>query len=97
MGEIGMMCSIDDAIEYLKDCQPRAKDDDISWRIINRLRYVRDKDVGKRPKFHAGRYGHKYDSWTCGNCGHTILEIGNNYCSECGYRIKWDSPRCLTK
>ena len=93
-----MMCGIDQAIEYLQECKPRSKDDDMPLRIINRLKYVRDKDKGVKPKFHKGQYGHKFDYWTCGNCGATTRDsVLDNYCWKCGYAILWDSCRCLTK
>lgn len=91
------MCGIDQAIEYLQGCSPRSKEDDMPLRIIERLRYVRDKDVGKKPKYHKGIHGHKFDSWTCGHCGATTKDgVGDTYCRNCGFRILWDSPRCLT-
>ena len=47
--------------------------------------------------FHKGRYGKQYDYWTCGNCGSTIKrDVVENYCCNCGYKILWDNPRCLT-
>ncbi len=51
---------------------------------------------GKKPRFHKGVYGKKYDSYSCGECGHGIV-VQNDYCPNCGYRILWDSPRCLTR
>ena len=57
-------------------------------------RYERMND-GYKPKFHKGK--HIADYHTCGQCG-AILHYGliPNYCHNCGYRIKWDNPRCLT-
>ena len=96
--EIGIMCGIDQAIEYLEGCSPRMKGDDMPQRIIHRLQYVQAKDEGVKPKFRKGIYGHKYDNWTCGNCGAQTWDgVGDEYCRKCGYRIKWDNPRCLTK
>lgn len=87
-----MMCGIDQACEYLSTL-----DGEMPERIINRLRYVQAKDNGVKPKFHKGIYGKKYDTWTCGNCGATTKDgVGDNYCRNCGYRILWDNPRCLT-
>ena len=89
------MCGIDDAIEYLQGCEPRKKDDDMPQRISERLKYIRDKEVGVKPKYHKGR--HITDWWTCGHCGSmTIDSVGDNYCRNCGFRILWDDPRCLT-
>lgn len=54
--------------------------------------------IGAKPKFHKGRYGNRYDYYTCGNCGATTKDsVVDNYCHNCGYRILWDNPRCLTK
>lgn len=92
-----IMCGIDQAIRYLQDSQPRDTKDDMPQRIISRLQYIQDKDEGVKPKFHKGHYGKKYDYWTCGHCGATTLDgVGDTYCRNCGYRILWDNPRCLT-
>ncbi len=34
--------------------------------------------------------------YECGNCGKRIGDIVYNYCTSCGYKILWSSPRCLT-
>ena len=85
-----MMIGIDQAITYLRD-----KHDDTMTAISNRLEYVRDKDIGVKPRFHKGEYGKKYDRWSCGNCAGIVM-ITDNYCCTCGYRVLWDSTRCLT-
>ena len=48
---------------------------------------------GRRPKYHRGIYG--WDFRTCGACG-AVVTVGNNYCGNCGTRVLWDDPRCLT-
>lgn len=97
MSRYGMMCGLDDAIKYLSECKPRSKSDDMPLQIIERLKYIRDKEIGVRPKFHKGVYGRRYDSWTCGHCGTTIKQgVVGNFCGNCGFRILWDSCRCLT-
>ena len=35
------------------------------------------------------------DYYTCGNCGKRV-EIQDNYCSGCGFMIRWNGCRCLT-
>lgn len=91
----GIMCSIDDAIEWIQT--KTLKSEDMPDRIVSRLKYIRDKDVGVKPKYHKGVYGKKFDSWSCGHCGTTLThDVLNNFCHECGYRILWDNPRCLT-
>lgn len=95
MDNIGIMCGINAAIEYLQSLHPAA--DDMPQRIVNRLRYVREKEDGVKPTFHPGIYGHKYDTWHCGHCGRDLIRgVTADYCDKCGYRIKWDSIRCLT-
>ena len=88
---MGPMCGIDQAIEWLKT--RTLNSDDMPQRIIRRLEYIKDKDAGVKPKFHKGTSIH--DWYTCGNCG-AIVDIGANYCKNCGYYIVWDSCRCLT-
>ncbi len=51
---------------------------------------------GEKPKFHKGKYGKKYDNYTCGNCGAGLKDIVDDFCWSCGFRILWDNPRCLT-
>ena len=99
---IGTMMSEKDALELLEvevadavaQCGINA---DRYERALNRIRYRFAQTERIKPRFNKGKYGKKYDNYTCGNCGHTILEIGYDYCPNCGYGIAWDSPRCLTK
>ena len=91
-----MMCSIDDAIKALADNQVVYRNEDYSLRIINRLRYLQDQGNGVKPKLNKGKY--RSDWWTCGNCGSKTYDgVVANFCWNCGYRILWDSCRCLTK
>ncbi len=85
------MCGVDDAIAYL-----RGLDDDRARDTAARLTYIRDKETGVKPKFHKGRYGHKYDYYTCGHCGSTFPHGAERFCSNCGYAVLWDIPWCLT-
>lgn len=50
---------------------------------------------GDRPKLHKGIYGHKYDNYTCRHCGAGVA-VNYNFCYNCGFRLIWDSCRCLT-
>jgi len=94
-GLAAVMVGIDEACEWLET--KTLKTDDMPRRIINRLRYLQAKDDGVKPRFHKGEYGKKYDYWSCGQCGAiTKFYTVDNYCHKCGYRILWDSPRCLT-
>lgn len=51
------------------------------------------------PKYHKGKSIN--DWYTCGQCGSMLNkgasdDVLNDFCWKCGYRIKWDSCRCLT-
>ena len=87
----GTMVSFNEAIEYVL-CTP---DSEKRERVLNRMRYERDKAIPVKPKFHKGQYGKQYDNYTCGNCGHLVTII-NNYCPNCGFAIGWATTRCLT-
>jgi hypothetical protein len=85
-----MMCGIDQAIQHIReDCS------EFMWaeRVINRLEYHRNQAIGVKPRYHKGQSIKDY--YTCGNCGKRV-EIQQDFCWGCGYRIKWDSIRCLT-
>ena len=85
-----MMCGIDQAIQHIReDCNG------FLWAelVINRLEYHRNQAQGVKPKYHKGMSIKDY--YTCGNCGKRV-EIQQDFCWGCGYRIKWDSIRCLT-
>ena len=84
-----MMCGIDEAIQHIRDCY----DGEWAERVINRLEYHRNQADGVKPRYHHGDSIKYY--YTCGNCGFRVT-IGDNYCPNCGYAIKWDSCRCLT-
>lgn len=80
--------------EEIEDHLPVEKHEDYE-RAVNRVLYEFRKTDEVKPKFHKG--AHTKDWYTCGNCCHTISSIGDNFCPNCGYKIKWDSTRCLTK
>ena len=85
-----MMCGIGEAVQHIsEDCQG------FMWTelVINRLKYHGNQAEGVKPKWHKGQNIRDY--YTCGNCGRTV-RIEDNFCAGCGYRIKWDSVRCLT-
>ena len=48
---------------------------------------------GHRPK---RRKYKKLEIFTCGNCG-TYAGVNYVFCINCGFRILWDIPSCLTK
>ena len=88
----GTCCSIADAIEYIRK---QNDESDMHCRLLNLLRYLRDRQEGVKPKYYkASRSVYSY--WRCGHCGGRKVDVGDNYCPNCGYYIKWDNPRCLT-
>ena len=90
----GAMVSFDYAVRWVEEITPESPAAaELQDRVVNRLRYERDQSVPVRPKVYKGRYR----TYSCGNCGHGITEIGDNFCANCGRAIKWDSPRCLTE
>lgn len=84
-----MMCGIDEAIEHIRENY----EGEWTETLINRLEYHRKQAEGVKPRYHRGMVMKDY--YTCGNCGHTVV-VQNNFCPNCGYKIKWDSVRCLT-
>ncbi len=89
----GMMVGAKEGADYLRNHGDR--NDPMIDRIINRLAYIAEQDRGKKPKLNKGHY--RSDWYTCGHCGGRTVLIHDNYCPNCGYRIRWDSTRCLTK
>lgn len=78
--------------EEVQDHLPEGKWEDYE-RSVNRVLYEFDKLDGKKPKLNKGR--HIADWYTCGNCGCKI-NLGNNFCQNCGYKVIWDEIRCMT-
>lgn len=89
MSGLGQCCGIDDAIKIVGEYVPDFRAD----LIKNRLEYHRNQAEGVKPKYHKGDC--VKDWYTCRNCG-VRVEITFNFCPGCGYRIRWDSTRCLT-
>lgn len=97
------MIGNNDALEYAECAIPDMLGSvdpetcDYYERFVNRIRYLTEKDTGCKPKYHKGlKVGNDY--YTCGNCGATVkYGVNSNYCDNCGFKILWDNPRCLTK
>lgn len=87
-----MMCGIDTAISAIRKVSQECEFPEAD-QIINRLEYHRKQAEGVKPKYHPGMVLKDY--YTCRNCG-VRVEITFNFCPGCGYRIRWDSTRCLT-
>ena len=85
-----MMIGIDSAIKLIRENYAGQ-----IWAelLINRLDYHRRQAEGVKPKYNKGQS--IKDWYTCGNCGKAV-NIEDNFCSGCGFKIKWDSIRCLT-
>ena len=54
--------------------------------INERAMQILSKDVPVEPKFNKGKYGSKYDSYSCGRCGFGI-RTEYKFCPNCGQRI----------
>ena len=97
MAMTGQCCGIDEAIRYIKDIREiyevGIEQNEKGELVINRLEYHRNQAEGQKPKYHKGDC--VKDWYTCRNCG-VRVEITFNFCPGCGYRIRWDSTRCLT-
>ena len=91
--DYGQMMGYPDAVTWV---EVHAPDEDGKSQVLARMRYERDKTRPVKPKFSKGKYGKQYDSWICGNCGTWGLQVSWDFCPNCGYRIGWDNPRCLT-
>lgn len=78
--------------EEIQDYLPTEKWKDYE-RSVNRVLYEFDKLDGEKPKYNRGK--HMNDWYTCGNCGSRV-DVGHNFCPNCGYKLLWDSTRCLT-
>lgn len=87
-----MMCGIETATEAIRTVSQLCEFPEADL-IINRLNYHRSQAEGVKPKYHKGDC--IKDWYTCRNCG-VRVEITFNFCPGCGYRIRWDSTRCLT-
>ena len=88
----GQCCGIDEAIRIIREANEEHSIP-LAELVINRLEYHRGQAEGRKPKHNPGAVLKDY--YTCGNCGH-MVKVENNFCPDCGYRIKWDSCRCLT-
>ena len=85
MSDYGPMVGCDSAITWVENLKD--VDNNIKERVLRRMRYEFQKDIPVRPKFHKGKYGAKYDSYTCGKCGFGINEVVYKFCPNCGYAI----------
>ncbi len=80
----GVMVGCTTALAWVENL--KGVDDCIRERVLSRMRYEFDKDMPVAPKFHKGKYGHRYDYFTCGNCGH-ILGVTDCFCPDCGFAV----------
>ncbi len=80
----GPMVGCETAITWIGNLKD--VDKSIQERVLSRMRYEFSKDIPVKPIFHKGKYGAKYDSFTCGNCGSTI-SAHYKFCPSCGFMI----------
>ena len=81
----GVMVGCQAALTWVGNLQN--VDENIKSRVLSRMQYEFDKDIEVSPKFHKGKYGTKYDTWTCGNCGAGLSEAHWKFCPNCSYKI----------
>lgn len=84
----GPCVGVDTAIMWVENLTN--VDENIKERVLNRMRYEFAKDRPVLPKFRKGVYGRKYDSWSCGNCGYSGIQIHEHYCPNCGFMVDWN-------
>ena len=83
--EYGVMVGCSTAITWVENLKD--VDENIKMRVLSRMHYEFDKDIPVPPKFHKGKYGKKYDYYTCGHCGNGISFEVDHFCSNCGFAI----------
>ena len=83
--EYGVMCSYNTAVTWIRNLKD--VDENIKARVLSRMEYEMDKSTPVKPKFHKGKYGKRYDTYTCGHCGFGIDVITSTYCNNCGFAI----------
>ena len=81
----GPMVGCESAITWVENL--KEVDEEIKVRVIRRMRYEFNKDMPVKPKFHKGKYGKKYDYFTCGQCGFCIDVTIDKFCPNCGYMV----------
>ena len=81
----GPMVGCEYAVDWVKNNTP---DCEMKDRVVARMQYEFDKDIPVPVKYHPGKYGHKYDSYACGNCGAGILEAHYKFCPSCGFALE---------
>ena len=83
--DYGAMVGCETALIWVENLN--GVDKKIQERVLRRMRYEFEKDIPVKPRFNKGKYGAKYDTWSCGNCGSGIGEAWHEFCPKCGYRI----------
>ncbi len=83
--DYGIMVGCQAALTWVENL--KNVDGNIKSRVLSRMQYEFDKDIAVPPKFHKGKYGAKYDSWTCGHCGAGLNEAHWKFCPNCSYMI----------
>lgn len=85
----GRCVGAEEALEIFRARMPENRKEAERYECaLNRYIYLAERLQSVKPKFHKGMYGKKYDSYTCGECGHT-LSVGYRFCPDCGREIAW--------
>ncbi len=92
----GRMIGTEDAIDYLETfvadavSQSEVKLDSSEFDyMVNRFKYLANRVMPIKPKYLKGKYGKKYDSYSCGGCGFTVHYDVYTFCPKCGREIDW--------
>lgn len=81
----GPMVGCRDALMWVGNLKDVNKE--IQERVLRRMAYEFDKDIPVPRRYNKGKYGKKYDTYSCGNCGAGVDEAVWSYCPVCGFRI----------
>lgn len=90
----GLCCGLDDALEMFEVFVPDALstggevDAEEYEKALNRFRYCAKRIVPIKPRFIKGKYGKKYDYYSCGACGFS-LDVIYKFCPNCGREVDW--------
>ena len=90
---VGKERSLEILTEEIEDYLPDEKHKDYED-AVDRVCYEYEKIKSKKPNYHKGK--RVADWYTCGQCGRNV-DIVFDFCPLCGFKIKWDSPRTLTR
>jgi len=100
-----MMIGLDDTIDFFSDLEKSLEEqrliqmDENFYKTMdvtkyscamNRLKYIRDREIGSTIHKVKKKYGVGY-LYDCGHCGFDLThDPGYKFCPNCGYLISWE-------